>query len=161
MAGKPGHGRAIQLAAGMAPCLANLHPSSMDDQLLRFKGAVRPDPRIEAWFAATDPHRLMTREWFKRLRDCGADVCELLHDGCPVACLGDPPFAYVNAFRAHASVGFHYGAMLADPAGLLEGAGKRMRHVKLFPGRNMDAAALRDLIAAAYRDIRQRVSDLS
>ena len=112
--------------------------ASMND-LLRFSSAVRRDPQIEAWFSGfADPHRLMTRTWFERMRGCGADVRELLHDGCPVACVGDAPFGYVNAFKAHANVGFFYGAMLADPAGLLEGAGKRMRHVKLRPGKELD-----------------------
>jgi hypothetical protein len=90
------------------------------------------------------------------MRGCGADVRELLHDGCPVACVGDAPFGYVNAFKAHANVGFFHGASLADPASLLEGAGKRMRHVKLRPGEELDADALSDLIAEAYRDIQQR-----
>jgi hypothetical protein len=122
------------------------------NDLLRFTGAVRRDPRIEAWFCGvTDPHRLMVRPWFERMRGCGADVRELLHDGCPVCCVGDAPFGYVNAFKTHASVGFFHGAMLADPAGLLEGTGKRMRHVKLRSGK-----ALGELIAAAYGDIRRR-----
>jgi hypothetical protein len=128
------------------------------DDLLRFTGAVRRDPRIEAWFSGfADPYRLMTRVWFQRMRDCGADVRELLHDGCPVACVGDAPFGYVNAFKAHASVGFYHGATLADPAGLLEGAGKRMRHVKLYPGKSRNADALNALIVAAHDDIRQRM----
>ncbi len=106
------------------------------DELLRLPSAVRRDPRIESWFSGvTDPLRLMVRPWFECMRACGSDVRELLHDGCPVACVADAPFGYVNAFRAHASVGFFHGAMLADPAGLLEGAGKRMRHVKLRPAR--------------------------
>jgi hypothetical protein len=92
------------------------------------------------------------------MRGCGADVRELLHDGCPVACVGDAPFAYVNAFKAHANVGFFYGAMLADPAGLLEGAGRRMRHAKLRPGKELDDKALGDLIPAAYDDIRRRLN---
>ena len=62
-----------------------------------------------------------------------------------------------NAFKAHANVGFYYGAMLADPAGLLEGAGKRMRHVKLRPGAELKVEALSDLIAASYHDIRRRL----
>jgi hypothetical protein len=99
----------------------------------------------------------MARPWFERMRGCGADVRELLHDGCPVACVADAPFAYVNAFKAHANVGFFRGAMLADPAGLLEGAGKRMRHVKLRPGAVLNADVLGDLIAEAYRDIRRRL----
>ena len=136
----------------------NWHPGQMND-LLRFPGAVRRDPQIEAWFSDfADPLRLMTRTWFERMRGCGADVRELLHDGCPVACVGDAPFGYVNAFKAHANVGFYYGAMLADPAGLLEGAGKRMRHVKLRPGKELDVEALSDLIVAAYHDIRRRLT---
>jgi hypothetical protein len=91
------------------------------------------------------------------MRDCGADVRELLHDGQPTACLGDAPFAYVGAFSAHVNVGFFHGATLDDPAGLLEGAGRRMRHVKLRWGQPTNDAALSDLIAAAYRDIRLRL----
>ncbi len=127
------------------------------DDFLRFNGAVRRDPRIEAWFGIADPFRLMARPWFERMRRCGADVRELFHDGCPVACVGDGPFGRVNAFKAHASIGFFHGADLADPAGLLEGTGKRMRHVKLRPGKEVDEDALSGLIADAYRDIRQRL----
>jgi len=129
------------------------------DDLLRFPSAVRRDPRVEAWFRDfADPFRLMVQVWFERMRGCGDDVRELLHDGCPVACVGDAAFGYVNAFTAHASVGFHHGAALADPAGLLEGTGRRMRHVKLRPGRRLDADALNDLIEAAYHDIRRRLA---
>ena len=134
----------------------------MSNDLLRYPSAVRRDSRIEAWFSnITDPHRLMTRTWFERMRGCGGDVRELLHDGCPVACVADAPFGYVNAFTAHANVGFYYGATLADPAGLLEGAGRRMRHVKLRPGKELDDEALNDLIAAAYDDIRRRLKSLT
>ncbi len=80
-----------------------------------------------------------------------------MHDGCPVACIEDAPFGYVNTFKSHVNVGFFYGAMLNDPAGQLEGSGKRMRHVKLKSGVELDAAALGDLIDAAYRDIRARL----
>jgi len=119
---------------------------------------MRRDPRIEDWFSGgTDPHRLMVRSWFERMRGLGPDVREVFHDGCPVACVSDAPFAYVNAFKAYASVGFFYGAMLADPATLLEGAGKRMRHVKLRPGHEVNLTALDALILIAYRDIRQRL----
>ena len=128
--------------------------------LLRFPSAVRRDARIEAWFSdITDPFRIMVRPWFEHMRACGDDVRELLHDGCPVACVGDAPFAYVNAFKAHSNVGFFRGSALADPTGLLDGEGKHMRHVKLRPGRIIDEGALGDLIAAAYEDMRQRVGE--
>jgi hypothetical protein len=92
------------------------------------------------------------------MRACGSDTREVFHDGCPVACLGDAPFGYVNAFTRHAAVGFFHGAGLADPGGLLEGTGKHMRHVKLHPGRPPDEAALAALIDAACADIRQRLA---
>jgi hypothetical protein len=69
----------------------------------------------------------------------------------------DAPFGYVNSFRSHVNVGFFQGAGLADPTGLLVGSGKRMRHVKLMPGREPDVAALGDLIDAAYVDIKARL----
>ena len=81
-----------------------------------------------------------------------------MHDGCPVACVEDAPFGYVNSFKSHVNVGFFHGAALEDPAGLLEGSGKRMRHVKLSPGPELDAEGLSDLIDAAYVDIKARLA---
>jgi hypothetical protein len=127
---------------------------------LRFSGAVKRDPAIDAWLRGLrDALRPLAEEWFARMRHCGADVRELMHDGCPVACVEDAPFGYVNAFADHVNVGFYHGAVLDDPAGLLEGTGKRMRHVKLGPGREPDRAALGDLIEAAYAEIRTRRAD--
>jgi hypothetical protein len=91
------------------------------------------------------------------MRSCGADVRELLHDGHPTACVGDAAFGYVNAFSAHVNIGFFYGMALNDPGGRLEGSGKRMRHVKLRWAQQVNAAALSELIAAAYRDIGLRL----
>ena len=98
----------------------------------------------------------MAREWFKRMRECGEDVRELMHDGAPTACVGDAALGYVGVYTAHVNVGFFHGAFLPDPAGLLEGTGKRMRHVKLKPGIEIDSAALSSLIEAAYLDIKER-----
>ena len=128
-------------------------------QLFLLPGAVRRDPEVDAWFAMPhDELRRLAQPWFDRMRGCGPDVRELLHDGHPTACAGDAAFGYTNAFTAHVNVGFFHGADLDDPAGLLEGSGKRMRHVKLRWGEPVDAPALNALIAAAYRDIRRRLA---
>ena len=126
--------------------------------LLRFNGVVERDPAIDRWMKehAGDLGSI-TRQWFDVMRKSGDEVRELLHDGCPTACLGDAPFAYVNAFTSHVNVGFFYGAELPDPAGLLEGSGKRMRHVKLKPGIAINKSAIARLIDAAYADIKARV----
>jgi len=132
----------------------------MRSELLRFDGAVERDPAIQAWLKAhAGELGAMACEWFAVMRKCGDEVRELLHDGCPVACLGDVPFGYVNVFTSHVNVGFFRGAELPDPARLLQGAGKYMRHVKLKPGTATNAAALRALIDAAYADIKARVEN--
>jgi hypothetical protein len=127
------------------------------DDLFRLAGAVRRDPELDAWFAQGDPLRQMLRPWFEALRACGRDVRELIHDGHPTVCVQDAAFAYVDAFTAHANIGFFYGAALPDPARLLQGSGKRMRHVKLKWGEPVDEEAVRGLIAAGYRDIELRL----
>ena len=132
----------------------------MNAELLRFDGVVERDPAIDAWM---NEHRgelgAIAQEWFEAMRKCGDEVREILHDGCPVACLGDAPFGYVNAFTSHVNVGFFQGATLPDPGGLLQGAGKFMRHVKLRPGAATNAAALSRLIEAAYMDMKARVEN--
>lgn len=126
--------------------------------MLLFYGGVRRDPTIETWLSERTPELgAIARRWFERLRRCGEDVRELMHDGCPTACVADAPFGYVGVYRAHVNVGFFYGAELPDPARLLEGAGKRMRHVKVRPDDQPDAAALDALIAAAYADVQARM----
>ena len=130
----------------------------MRTDLLRFNGAVERDATIDAWFKAHDGELgSIARHWFDAMRKCGDEMRELLHDGCPVACLGDAPFGYVNVFTSHVNVGFFHGASLPDPARLLEGSGKFMRHVKLKPGTPTNSAALGKLIEAAYSDIKARV----
>ena len=126
--------------------------------LLRFSGAVERDPAIEAWMKKQSGELgSIARHWFSVMRQSGDEFRELLHDGCPVACVGDAPFGYVNAFKAHVNVGFFQGATLTDPAGMLEGSGKSMRHVKLKPGAVVNAAALARLIDDAYSDIKARL----
>src|SRR5713226_8236805 len=99
--------------------------------MLRFSGSVRRQPAIDVWLNEQAAELgAIARKWFVRMRGCGDDVRELMHDGCPVACVEDVPFGYVNVFKAHVNVGFFLGAGLNDPTGLLEGTGRRMRHVK-------------------------------
>ncbi len=126
------------------------------DRLMLFPSACREDPAVARWFDDR-PGELgaLARRWFGAVRGCGGDVWELLHDGCPVACVEEAAFGYVNVFRAHVNVGFFRGAGLDDPQRLLQGTGRRMRHVKLRPGAMPDPAALTALIHAACADMRR------
>ena len=131
---------------------------TMRTELFRLNGTVERDPAIDRWMKAhAGELGAIARQWFEVMRKCGDEVRELLHDGCPVACLGDVPFAYVNVFSSHVNVGFFQGAALPDPACLLQGTGKFMRHVKLRLETPTNAAALSRLIDAAYANIKTRV----
>ena len=140
--------------------LANAHPGRLVvPALLRFNGSVQRAPAIASWLAEQpDDLRSIAQTWFDRVRRSGADVRELMHDGLATACVDDAPFAYVGAFKEHVSVGFFHGAALPDPAGILNGTGVHMRHVKLKPGAAANEGALEALIAAAYRDIVTRLT---
>ena len=134
--------------------------TTMRTDLFRLDGATERDPAVDAWLRNKDHAGelgAIACHWFEVMRKCGDEVRELLHDGCPVACLGDVPFAYVNVFTSHVNVGFFQGVALPDPARLLQGTGKFMRHVKLRPDVAISDAAIHRLIEAAYADIKFRV----
>lgn len=130
-------------------------------RLFRFPTALKHDPAVDAWLVAKNGELgRIARHWFAVMRACGNDVRELLHDGHPTACVEDTAFAYVNVFKGHVNVGFFRGTEIADPAQLLEGSGKLMRHVKLLPHGVLDDVALAALVAliqTAYLDMQARV----
>jgi hypothetical protein len=131
-------------------------------ELFRLNGAVERDPAIDGWIRKHGGELgAFAQKWFEVMRKCGDEVRELLHDGCPTACLGDAAFGYVNVFTSHVNVGFFQGASLPDPARLLQGTGKFMRHVKVKPGTATNAEALSRLIEAAYSDIKRALNAAS
>lgn len=130
----------------------------MREALFRVSGGVVRDAAIDAWMKRHDGELgEIARRWFEAMRGCGDEVRELMHDGCPVACVGDAPFGYVNVFTSYVNVGFFQGAALKDPARLLQGAGKYMRHVKLRPGITVSDSALSKMIEAAYWEMKSRL----
>ena len=125
------------------------------DRIFRLNGAVPQDPAVAEWMHDhPDELGTLAQKYFDRARACGLDVCELMHDGCPTACVGDVALAYVNAFTRHADLGFFRGAELQDPSRLLEGSGKFMRHVKLRPGVPLNSDAVLALIQQAYWNVK-------
>jgi hypothetical protein len=128
------------------------------NQILRFNGATKRDPAIDEWIGFQRKELgPIAKKWFDVMRSCGDDVRELMHDGCPTTCVDDAAFGYVGVYTSHVNVGFFHGAELRDPAGLLQGTGKRMRHVKLRPEVTVDTDALNRLIHEAYSDIKTRL----
>ena len=61
-------------------------------------------------------------------------------------------YAYIAVHSSHVNLGFYHGAVLADPTGLLEGSGKKLRHVKM-----RDVAATQRPAVVAL--VRQAISE--
>ncbi len=58
-------------------------------------------------------------------------------------------FAYIAPFKKHVNLGFMYGADLDDPASLLEGTGKEIRHIKIRSIKELENPAIRELLEDA------------
>src|SRR5687767_11205747 len=83
-------------------------------------------------------------------REAAPDARESIKWGQPVYELNGP-FAWMKAHKSTVNFGFWRGADLADPQGLLEGEGDRMRHIKVKEGAPPPADELRRLIAEAVQ----------
>ena len=128
------------------------------EKILYFSESDFDDLDFDIWLEGKAENlQPIARQWFEAIKSCGPDVQAIFHDGHPIGCIENAPFAYVNAYTAHVNLGFFYGAFLPDEQGLLEGSGKRMRHVKLRPGQLPDAEALKELLTIAYADIKERL----
>lgn len=87
------------------------------------------------------------------------DVTEVPWPGQNVVGYGVGPkkmsehFCYIAFHKDHVNLGFNQGAQLPDPAGLLAGPGKTMRHTKISASKDLGEPALRTLLveAAAHR----------
>ncbi|WP_417522990.1 DUF1801 domain-containing protein [Marinovum sp.] len=88
------------------------------------------------------------------------DACEVCRPGDRAASWGWGPkkmseaYVYALPYTHHVNLGFYRGASLADPAGLLTGTGKAMRHIRLTDSKQLENPALRALMAQA-RDERR------
>jgi len=58
----------------------------------------------------------------------------------------------VTAWRQHVTLGFSRGVDLADPAGILQGAGKAMRHVRLQSLEDVGRPEIRALLRQARKN---------
>jgi hypothetical protein len=61
------------------------------------------------------------------------------------------PFCFYMVGKNHVTFGFHFGTSLEDPERLLEGAGKKIRHVKLHAVEDLEQRGLKKLVQAAAR----------
>lgn len=88
------------------------------------------------------------------------DACEVVRLGDRAATYGVGPkkmsegYAYIMPHTAWVNLGFYKGADLPDPAGVLEGTGAKLRHVKIRSLEDVDRAPIRALLVAALQERR-------
>ncbi len=89
------------------------------------------------------------------VREVDPSTCEVVRLGDRAATYGVGPrkmkdgYAYILPYKSWVNLGFYQGVELADPEGLLEGAGAKMRHVKIRTLEDARRPVLRDLIQGA------------
>ena len=119
----------------------------------------------EAWDAAlartTDAGRRVAAAARALIRRLDPDVVEVVwpHQGTIGFGVGrkkmSEHYAYLAVHPKHVNLGFYRGADLPDPAGLLGGEGKAMRHVRLGEVEDLERPEIPALLRAA-REERER-----
>jgi hypothetical protein len=92
-----------------------------------------------------------------------ADFVEVVWPRQGIASFGVGPrkmsehYAYISVQGSYVNLGFYHGASLRDPSGLLEGTGRRLRHVKIRDASSVRKAALAALLREAIGDRERHV----
>ena len=99
----------------------------------------------------------------RRLREIVLDVdpnaVEVVRLGDRAATFGLGPkkmsegYTYIMPHKNWVNLGFYQGADLADPAGIMEGTGKKLRHVKV---RSVEDAARPEIRALVEAELAER-----
>ena len=61
-------------------------------------------------------------------------------------------FCYIGAHREHVNLGFYYGTELPNPEGILEGTGKKLRHIKVREVEEVAQPTLRQMIKSSLEE---------
>ena len=111
----------------------------------------RVDPAVESYVASAPPDvRAILVELLELVLETLPEAATSIKRGRPVFSVGSD-LCYLAKARGHATLGFFRGVELDDPAGMLEGSGERLRHVKVRSGAEVPRGALRDFLVDARR----------
>ena len=149
-AGRTGQAKASTPAPAPAP-------DTTKTRSMRYRGARRRDPAIDEYAASLKgPLGATVTRLVAMVRAAIPAHDELVVHGAPWFCLDGEPFCYLVGYTKHVNLGFCEGTSLADPDRLLEGTGKRMRHVKLPPGSAVPESTLKRLVTESASRLRAR-----
>jgi hypothetical protein len=124
----------------------------------RTQKALTPAAHVVAGIAKFSPAvRVVARRALAAMRATLPGAVELVYDNYNAFVIGFGPnerpsdaLFSIAIYPSHVNLGFLQGALLDDPAGLLQGSGTQFRHVKLIPDASvLDRPEVRALVAQA------------
>ena len=128
-----------------------------------FRSAKMKDPMVPRGFSeivamADEPMRPICVRLRTLILSLHKEAFEILWPKLRIASFGVGPkkmsehYAYIGVHKSHVNLGFYYGATLQDPDRLLEGSGKKLRHVKIRSLEVAESRAIKELLKAALSD---------
>ena len=120
--------------------------------------SVRPvDVELERFLTPYDPVvRALALETRALVLTVAPSAIELLYDSYNAVAIAftfsgrmAEAFCHVAVYAGHVNLGFNRGAELPDPAGLLQGSGKLIRHVKVRRHEDLEEAYVREFLQLA------------
>jgi len=118
--------------------MAGPRPGTFDELLEITEESLRPIGSAREMVFEVDPNVFETVRLGDRAATYGVGPRKMI-DG----------YAYVLPYKKWVNLGFYQGVELADPEGLLEGTGARMRHVKVRSPDDVARSAVRTLVEGA------------
>jgi hypothetical protein len=90
----------------------------------------------------------------KLIREAAPNASEAIKWAQPVF-EENGPFAFIRPASKHVTIGFWRGAEMADPKGVFEGEGDRMKHIKLTAVKDIQAHDVQSYVREAVALNRQ------
>jgi hypothetical protein len=118
---------------------------------------VTPQQQLDAFLAKFTPALVKTaRACIRKMRKRLPGAVEIVYDNwnglvvgfSPTERVSDAVFSLMMCPR-HVDLFFLRGTKLPDPHKLLQGSGKRVRHIKLYEPSDLDAGGVQELITVA------------
>lgn len=120
----------------------------------------RPPAQLKEFLEPYDPAiRQLALRTRALVLDVFAPCCETIYDAYSAVALGYGPtermkdlVVHVAVYSGHVNIGFNDGASMPDPERLLEGSGKRIRHIAIRSEAELDRPAVRAYVEKARRE---------
>jgi Domain of unknown function (DU1801) len=123
------------------------------------------NPSVDEWLEKFPPEiQDIIRALIAVARTCMPGVHEFIYHDAVGYSINDSPFDRICYIapqkKGYVNFGFFFGTGVSDPESLLEGEGKRIRHVKIWSVEEAKNPALAQLIVETWKQAPARVAEV-